>query len=312
MSDALFEVIAKNQNVNEYRFEDIMELLQNNTFSRDELILKGDGIKNIHYGDILIKYGASIDIHKDKIPVIKSDVSVKKYSFKSYLKNGDVVFADTAEDYAVGKATEIVNAEGHQILSGLHTIPCRPKKHFAPMFLGYYFNSSLYRTQIYPIVQGTDNDYYLTHSFEKEEIKCGSIFMEAENASDFSDDNTFIYGHNMKDKSMFAKLNQFKDKQIYKENPEFLIYTENAIYRYSIFSCYVADISWDSFNYQFATEDAYGEWLQAVKNRSIYDTGVTPQKDQKTVTLMTCTPSGENYRFLVHGALAEVIQPKEK
>lgn len=164
----------------------------------------------------------------------------------------------------------------------------------------------------YPIVQGTDNDYYLTHSFEKEEIKCGSIFMEAENASDFSDDNTFIYGHNMKDKSMFAKLNQFKDEQIYKENPEFLIYTEDAIYRYSIFSCYVADISWDSFNYQFATEDAYGGWLQTVKNRSIYDTGVTPQKDQKTVTLMTCTPSGENYRFLVHGALAEVIQPKEK
>ena len=148
--------------------------------------------------------------------------------------------------------------------------------------------------------------------FENMEIKCGSIFMEAENASDFSDDNTFIYGHNMKDKSMFAKLNQFKDEQIYKENPEFLIYTEDAIYRYSIFSCYVADISWDSFNYQFATEDAYGEWLQTVKNRSIYDTGVTPQKDQKTVTLMTCTPSGENYRFLVHGALAEVIQPKEK
>ena len=162
------------------------------------------------------------------------------------------------------------------------------------------------------VVKTTDNDYYLTHSFEKEEIKCGSIFMEAENASDFSDDNTFIYGHNMKDKSMFAKLNQFKDEQIYKENPEFLIYTENAIYRYSIFSCYVADISWDSFNYQFATEDAYGGWLQTVKNRSIYDTGVTPQKDQKTVTLMTCTPSGENYRFLVHGALAEVIQPKEK
>ena len=149
------KILNQNQNVNEYRFENIMELLQNNTFSRDELIPEGDGIKNIHYGDILIKYGASIDIHKDKIPVIKSDISVKKYSFKSYLKNGDVVFADTAEDYAVGKATEIVNTEGHQILSGLHTIPCRPKKHFAPMFLGYYFNSSLYRTQIYPIIQGT-------------------------------------------------------------------------------------------------------------------------------------------------------------
>lgn len=164
----------------------------------------------------------------------------------------------------------------------------------------------------YPIVKGTDNEYYLTHSFEKEKIKCGSIFMEAKNASDFSDDNTFIYGHNMKDKSMFARLNQFKDEQIYKENPEFLIYTEEAIYRYSIFSCYVADISWDSFQYQFATEDTYAEWLEKVTDRSIYDTGIVPQKEQKTVTLMTCTSSGDNYRFLVHGALAEVIQPKEK
>lgn len=162
----------------------------------------------------------------------------------------------------------------------------------------------------YPIVHGTDNDYYLTHSFDKQEIKCGSIFMEAENAADFSDDNTFIYGHNMKDKSMFAKLNQFKDEQIYKENPEFLIYTENGIYRYSIFSCYVADISWDSFTYQFASDEAYGEWLETVKDRSLYDTGIVPKQEQKTVTLMTCTSAGDDYRFLVHGTLTEIINQK--
>lgn len=160
----------------------------------------------------------------------------------------------------------------------------------------------------YPIVQGNDNDYYLTHSFYKEEIKCGSIFIEAENAPDFSDRNTFIYGHNMKDKSMFAKLNMFKDEQVYRENPEFLIYTEEGIYRYSIFSCYQADVSWDSFVYQFADEQQYGEWLQKIKGRSLYDTGVKPKAEQKTVTLMTCTPAGEEYRFLVHGVLSEVIQ----
>ena len=164
----------------------------------------------------------------------------------------------------------------------------------------------------YPIVHGTDNDYYLTHSFDKQEIKCGSIFMEAENAADFSDDNTFIYGHNMKDKSMFAKLNQFKDEQIYKENPEFLIYTENGIYRYSIFSCYVAETSWDSFTYQFANGKAYEEWLETVTDRSLYDTGVVPKQEQKqkTVTLMTCTSAGDNYRFLVHGTLTEIINQK--
>ena len=134
--------------------------------------------------------------------------------------------------------------------------------------------------------------------------------MEAENAGDFSDDNTFIYGHNMKDKSMFAKLNQFKDEQIYKENPEFLIYTEDGIYRYSIFSCYVAETSWDSFTYQFANHEAYGEWLQTVTDRSLYDTGITPTQEQKTVTLMTCTSAGDNYRFLVHGTLTEIINQK--
>lgn len=162
----------------------------------------------------------------------------------------------------------------------------------------------------YPIVHGTDNDYYLTHSFDMKELKCGSIFVEAENAGDFSDDNTFIYGHNMKDKSMFAKLNQFKDEQIYKENPEFLIYTEDGIYRYSIFSCYVAETSWDSFTYQFANHEAYGEWLQTVTDRSLYDTGIMPTQEQKTVTLMTCTSAGDNYRFLVHGTLTEIINQK--
>lgn len=164
----------------------------------------------------------------------------------------------------------------------------------------------------YPIVQGSDNDYYLTHSFDKQEIKCGSIFVEAENAGDFSDDNTFIYGHNMKDKSMFAKLNQFRDEQIYKENPDFLIYTENETYRYSIFSCYVAEISLDSFTYQFANKEAYGKWLLTVTDRSLYDTGVVPKPEQKTVTLMTCTSTGDNYRFLVHGTLTEIINQKEQ
>ena len=160
----------------------------------------------------------------------------------------------------------------------------------------------------YPIVQGKDNDYYLTHSFYKEELKCGSIFIEAENKADFSDDNTFVYGHNMKDKSMFAKLNEFKEEQIYRENPEFVIYTEDGIYQYSIFSCYVADVTWDSFTYQFGNGQQYEKWLQTAKERSLYDTGITPKQEQKTVTLMTCTPAGDNYRFLVHGVLTKTTK----
>ena len=79
----------------------------------------------------------------------------------------------------------------------------------------------------YPIMQGEDNEYYLKHTFEGQAVTAASIFMDANNHADFSDQNTFIYGHNMKDKTMFGKLNNYKDEEFYKENPYFYIY--NAI-----------------------------------------------------------------------------------
>ena len=157
----------------------------------------------------------------------------------------------------------------------------------------------------YPIVQGEDNEYYLSHTFQKEENKCGSIFMEAQNAADFSDNNTFIYGHNMKDKTMFAKLNQFQQEETYQNNPDFLIYTPDKILRYQIFSCYPAELNWDSFTYQFENQEKYASWQKTVIERSLYEITWKPSANQKTVTLMTCTPMGENYRFLVHAGLVE-------
>ncbi len=157
----------------------------------------------------------------------------------------------------------------------------------------------------YPVVQGKDNEYYLSHTFFKEKNKCGSIFMEVENEADFSDSNTFLYGHNMKDKSMFAKLNQYQEEEILKENPEFYIYTPKGVNKYKIYSCYVAELGLDSFTHKFKKNKEYAQWQKNVKGRSLYDTGVVPKPKQKTVTLMTCTPAGEKYRFLVHGVLAE-------
>lgn len=155
----------------------------------------------------------------------------------------------------------------------------------------------------YPIAQGKDNEYYLNHTFYGDENKCGSIFMEAGNKKDFSDRNTFIYGHNMKDKSMFARLNEFQQEDTFDENPEFIIYTPQGVKRYQIFSCYIADLEWDSFRFEFQGKKDYAKWQKTVRRRSLYDTGIVPKADQKTVTLMTCTPAGKNYRFLVHGVL---------
>ena len=136
--DCLRRYLMKLQKVNVKQscLPTLSGFLQNNTFSRDELSFEDGDVRNIHYGDVLIKYGTSVDIGSSSIPCIKPDRNIEKFSSSSYLQNGDIVFADTAEDYAVGKATEIIGVSHHKVLSGLHTIPCRPHDAFAPMYLG--------------------------------------------------------------------------------------------------------------------------------------------------------------------------------
>ena len=174
LSDSLFARISQSPGCKIVKLGDAFELLQNNTFSREDLTSELSTVQNIHYGDVLIKYGAIVNIAEDKPPYIKPDIELKKFSSTSYLCDGDIVFADTAEDYTVGKATEIAGANGLSVLSGLHTIPCRPLIKFHPMYLGYYFNSSLFRIQIYPLVQGTK-----VSSISKGELVKASVYVPA-------------------------------------------------------------------------------------------------------------------------------------
>ncbi len=131
----------------------MFDFLQNNTLSRAELGSDGEVI-NIHYGDILIKYGEVLDIAKDELTYLIDSSITKKYQ-TSLLKNGDVIVADAAEDETVGKCSEITGLSGETVLSGLHTIPCRPTIKFAQGYLGYYMNSSAYHDQLLPLIQGT-------------------------------------------------------------------------------------------------------------------------------------------------------------
>ena len=170
LSDELFGEKESGQRWMTVPFSEAFDLLQNNTFSRDEMSTENGIAYNIHYGDVLIKYGAVVNLSTSKVPYIRSDVSLSKYAQSSYLRDGDIVIADTAEDYTVGKAVEIVGVADAKALSGLHTIPCRPKISFAPMYLGYFINSKRFRTQILPLVQGTK-----VSSISKSEILKTSI-----------------------------------------------------------------------------------------------------------------------------------------
>ena len=135
------------------KLSDTLNFLSNNTLSRAELSEDTGTYKNVHYGDVLIKFGEYIDAQSTDLPYIADDEKAKKFE-SSKLQDGDIIIVDTAEDEAVGKCVEIGNIGDLSIVSGLHTIPCRPKVKFAPAYLGFYLNSSSYHDQLIPLMQG--------------------------------------------------------------------------------------------------------------------------------------------------------------
>lgn len=134
-------------------FEETFRVLSNNTLPRADLNDRQGTVRNVHYGDILTRFGEVLDCEKDEIPYL-NDVSLLTASAQ-ILQDGDVILADTAEDDTVGKVTEVYGLGKGRMVAGLHTIPCRVKKGaFVPKWLGYYMNSTIYHDQVLPYVTG--------------------------------------------------------------------------------------------------------------------------------------------------------------
>lgn len=161
----------------------------------------------------------------------------------------------------------------------------------------------------YPVVQGEDNDYYLHRTFEKEENIAGCIFLNADNRDDFTDQNTIIYGHNMKNDSMFGKLSDFREEDVFNKSRYFWIFTEDLIYQYRIFSAAV--VNQTGLTYQtFFLNNEFDEFINAAFENSEVDTsGVEVTRDDRVVTLSTCT-GDDATRFVVMGKLAQIYASK--
>ena len=129
------------------------DFIPNNAFTRAQMSDSGK-VKNVHYGDILTKFGAYISADSKDIPYIAKEIDLSRFAEKCYLQSGDIVIADTAEDETVGKALEVINVEC-PVLAGQHTLLCRPKVRFAEKFLGYYLNAACYHDQLLPFIVGT-------------------------------------------------------------------------------------------------------------------------------------------------------------
>ena len=154
----------------------------------------------------------------------------------------------------------------------------------------------------YPVMYSGDNSYYLRKTFNREHATAGSIFLEGSNKTDFGDCHTIIYGHNMKNLSMFGKLKYYnRDENYYDSHQYFQILVDGKKYRYRIFSYETVSDDSDEYTVGFEPDETFGKFVQRMAASSMKDTGIVPTKDDKVVTLSTCSTSGETYRFVVHG-----------
>lgn len=162
----------------------------------------------------------------------------------------------------------------------------------------------------YPIVQREgDNAYYVNHTIDGEQKTEGAIFTEDYNSKDFLDPNTLIYGHNMKNGSMFKGLHKYKDRQFFKENQDVFIYQDGKVLRYKIFAAYLASDTHLLFQYDFEDKVIFQTYLNSVLTkqdiRSNIDTKVTLTAKDRIITLVTCD-SNANERYLVQAVLLSI------
>ena len=151
----------------------------------------------------------------------------------------------------------------------------------------------------YPITQGEDNEYYLHRTIKQTYNFAGSIFIDSTNASDFSDCNTIIYGHNMKNGSMFGKLKQMYESGKYKDSKYLWICTPDGKYRYEIFSMQYANVNSDVYTLFSEHDDQFGAYVNKMAKQSKVNMKTKGlSKDDYVVTLSTCT-SNESMRFVV-------------
>ncbi|MCI8274928.1 MAG: class B sortase [Lachnospiraceae bacterium] len=144
-------------------------------------------------------------------------------------------------------------------------------------------------TQIdYPIVQFTDNDYYLAHTFEGTENAAGTLFVDSNIPEGMEGKNVIVYGHNMKNGSMFAGLKKYREDDFYEGHKTFRVNTKTGFYTYEIFAVTVVSPDSDTYTLDFADDAQFLDYIASMQERSLHNTGVTVEAGDKIITLSTC------------------------
>jgi sortase B len=152
----------------------------------------------------------------------------------------------------------------------------------------------------YPLLFGTDNQYYLDRTFDRKVNVLGSIFLDYRNSTDFDDLNSIIYGHNTRNDSMFGSLKNFKEQAYADENKYVHIVRPGEALVYEIFSVYETIATSNTYTIKFASEESFAEYV-----RTIISAASTPDMEN-TITLSTCTPDNRNMRLVIQAKLVEL------
>lgn len=153
----------------------------------------------------------------------------------------------------------------------------------------------------YVVVQSKDNDYYLSHNFEKKNNKSGWIFMDYNNKNDGTDKNIVIYGHNTVDKSMFGSLKNVLNSDWYKNKDNYIVIlaTPESTDEYQVFSTYKIDNEEYYINTNFNSNAEFNKFIKTIKSRSNYNYGVEVNETDQILTLSTCSNQGKK-RVVLH------------
>ncbi len=223
----------------------------------------------------------------------------------SLLKIGDIVYGYAKNDQIMKDIQAVYHEEANSDNLASPT-PLQSLTEINQDIVGWL---TIADTKIdYPILQTTNNDYYLTHNYKNEESKEGSIFMDYRNSADTKEKQTILYGHEMKNGSMFGELKKFLDLEFLSQHKRFSYQTNAASYEVEIFSVYATTTSFDYLKTEFSSDADYKEYLQTISDKSIYDSNVSISEQDQIITLSTCSNLSDpnDGRLVVHGKLNKI------
>lgn len=158
----------------------------------------------------------------------------------------------------------------------------------------------------YPLMQGTDNPYYLSHNWKKEASGGGSVFLENTNDRDLTDFHTIVYAHRMRNDTMFGTLKYYEKLDYWQEHPAVYVVTEAGLYGYDIFSAQEASVKGIVYRLDIVESGMEEEFLRYCIENSVIDTGITPEVSDQILSLSTCTGNGHSNRWVVHAVLRRI------